>query len=191
LVSAQPVDPSASTACFSSCSPSVNLCSTLATFSYRSATIWDTRTGEPLHRFFFDIPASPRFDPGLAFSPDTKRFACRTAADRITVWDLADGKEVRRFQVATDRHGFEFCRFSADGTFLIAQVSEDVAWLNVDTGAVARRLRGVQIKQLAPDEKTFAVVSQFTRQVLIGDALPLQRLAGGKRGQRRVAAAPN
>src|SRR4051794_32135218 len=38
----------------------------LATLSSRSATVWDTATGRPRHRFFFDVPGWPGYRRGLA-----------------------------------------------------------------------------------------------------------------------------
>jgi WD40 repeat protein/HEAT repeat protein len=114
----------------------------LATLSRRSATIWDIATGQPLHRFFFDIPGWPASQLGLAFSPDSKRFAGITS-ELIVVWDLTNGKELRRFTTETERRGFSFMPVSSEGTAL---------------------------KQLSPDGKTFVVVKETQRKVLIGDA---------------------
>jgi hypothetical protein len=58
----------------------------LATLSSRSATVWNTATGQPVHRFFFDIPAWPGYRRGLAFSPDSKRLACGPSSEHIFVW---------------------------------------------------------------------------------------------------------
>src|SRR5947209_17480432 len=40
----------------------------LATLGARSATVWDTATGRPLHRFFFAVQAWPGHDRVLSFS---------------------------------------------------------------------------------------------------------------------------
>src|SRR2546423_1480758 len=72
----------------------------LATLSSRSATVWNTATGQPLHRFFFDVPSWPSYRRGLAFSPDGKRLACGPTSEHVFVWDLASGKEVRRYTTA-------------------------------------------------------------------------------------------
>jgi RNA polymerase sigma factor (sigma-70 family) len=143
----------------------------LATLGKRSATVWDLASGARLHRFFFEVPAMPAFDGSLAFSPDGKRLACRPSKDQILVWDLTDGKQVRRFAVEQKWvYGFSFLRFSADGKALIAQVDEDVAWLNIATGAIDPRLPRVRLKQLSPDDKTFIAVDEGKRLVHIGDA---------------------
>src|SRR5262245_35767896 len=39
----------------------------LATLGSRSATVWNTATGQPVKRFYFDIPAWPGYRRGLAF----------------------------------------------------------------------------------------------------------------------------
>src|SRR5579864_171907 len=49
----------------------------LATLGHRSASVWDTATGEVLFRHFFDIPPIPTPYGNLAFSPDGKWLACR------------------------------------------------------------------------------------------------------------------
>jgi WD40 repeat protein len=143
----------------------------LATQSSRSATVWDTATGLPRYRFFFDNSASPGLDSGLSFSPDGKQLACRAASDRIVVWDVLTGQEIRRFPVDSARYGFSFCRFSADGSALIAQHEDEVQWMRIDTGAVVHRLKGMRIKQLSPDDQTFVIVKESQKQVLIGDVV--------------------
>jgi RNA polymerase sigma factor (sigma-70 family) len=142
----------------------------LATLGRRSATLWEMATGQVLRSFFFDIPALPTWADGLAFSPDGKWLACRPTRDRILVWDLASGKEVRRFTIKPAWYSHAFLCFSADGRALIAQTDQDVAWLNIATGAVDRRLPQVRIKQLSPDDKTFAMVDEEKRLVHMGDA---------------------
>jgi WD40 repeat protein len=143
----------------------------LATLSSRSATVWNTATGQPLHRFFFDVPSWPGYRRGLAFSPDSKRLACGPTSEHIFVWDLASGKEVRRFTTVFEMFGYSFLRFSADGAALIVESNDVLSWLNVETGAAIRRLPHGRIKQLSPDDKTFVIVRQTNRQVLIGDAV--------------------
>jgi WD40 repeat protein len=140
----------------------------LATLSSRSATVWNTATGQPLHRFFFEIPAWPGYRRGLAFSPDSKRLACGPTSEHIFIWDLASGKELRRFVTEFEMFAYSFLRFSADGAALIVESNNELTWLNVDSGATIRRLPHGRIKQLSPDQKTFAIVKG---QVLIGDAV--------------------
>jgi WD40 repeat protein len=84
----------------------------LATLGRRSATVWDLATGLPLHRFFFDVAAWPGREDGLAFSPDGNRLACRPTSDRVVIWDLTNGKEVKRLAVEpVQSSAFSFCRF--------------------------------------------------------------------------------
>lgn len=143
----------------------------LATLSSRSATVWNTVTGQPLYRFFFDVPAWPGYRRGLAFSPDGKRLACGPTSEHTFVWDLASGKELRRFVTEFEMFGHSFLRFSADGAALIVESNDVLSWLNVETGATIRRLPHGRIKQLSPDEKTFVIVQESKQQVLIGDAV--------------------
>jgi WD40 repeat protein len=143
----------------------------LATLSSRSATVWDSATGQPLHRFFFDIPAEPGYRRGLAFSPDGKRLACGPSSEHIFVWDLASGKELRRFATELEMFAYLFLRFSADGAALIVESNNVLSWLNIETGATVRRLPYGRIKQLSPDQKTFVIVQESKRQVQIGDAV--------------------
>jgi WD40 repeat protein len=141
----------------------------LATLSLRSATIWDIATGKPLRRFFFDIPPRPSYQRGLAFSPDSKRLACGPSSELIIVWDVATGKEVRRFDTEFEMFAFSFLRFSADGGSLIVASNDVLSWFNVETGATSRRLSLGRIKQISPDDRTFAVVAESQKRVLIGD----------------------
>jgi RNA polymerase sigma factor (sigma-70 family) len=142
----------------------------LATLSRRSATVWDPATGRVRHRFFFDIPAWPSWSDGLAFSPDGTALACRPRRDRIIVWNLRTGKERRRFTVKPALYSFAFFRFSADGKAVITQLDQEVVWLNVATGATDRRLPRVRIKELSPDDRTFAAVDGARGRVHVGDA---------------------
>src|SRR5262249_52462539 len=115
----------------------------LATLSSRSATVWNTTTGQLLHRFFFDVPAWPVHVGVPAFSPDSKRLACRVDARTFVVWDLTTGKEAKRLITEANEIGSDwsaFLRFSTDGKALVAQVNQDAVWLSIDTGAVIRRL---------------------------------------------------
>lgn len=142
----------------------------LATLSARSATVWDTATGQPLHRFFFPVQAWPGHDRILAFSPNGKWLAARPTADHIAVWDVTTGQEVKRFSVASTNYSFAFCRFSADNSALIVEEKDDVIWLSMRTGAIIRRLSGVRMNQLSPDDRMFAMVRKEQKQVLVGDA---------------------
>lgn len=143
----------------------------LATLSSRSATVWDTATGRPLHRFFFDIPSWPPYRRGLAFSSDSKRLACGPTSEHVFVWDLASGKELRRFTTKFEMFGHSFLRFSADNAALIVESHDRLSWLNIETGATIRELPLGRVRQLSPDDKTFVIVRESKRQVLIGDAV--------------------
>jgi len=142
----------------------------LATMGRRSATVWDTATGQPLRHFFFDIQAWPGYQRGLAFSPDGKLLACGPSNQIVAVFDLSTGKEIRRFATEYEMFGFSFLRFAADGSALIVESNKEVTWLDVATGKVLRKLSGLRIKQLSPDDKVFADVDESNRQVHIGDA---------------------
>src|SRR4051795_5562837 len=67
----------------------------LATLSSRSETVWDSSTGQPVRRYYFEIPSWPRYRRVIAFSPDGRRFTCGPDSENIYIWDLATGKEVR------------------------------------------------------------------------------------------------
>ncbi len=141
----------------------------LATLSSRSTTVWNTATGQPVFRFFFDVPAWPCYQRGLAFSPDNKRLACGPSSEHIFVWDLASGKELRRFSTKIETFDFSFFRFSVDSTAIIVESNNVISWLNVETGATVCKLSGLRIKLLSPDDKTFAAVEDSKQQVHIGD----------------------
>src|SRR5207253_2854410 len=105
------------------------------------------------------------------FSPDSKRLACGPTSEHIFVWDLASGKELRRFATKFEMFAYSFLRFSADGAALIVESNDVLSWLNVETGAAVRRLPLGRIKQLSPDQKTFVIVRESNQQVLIGDVM--------------------
>ena len=141
----------------------------LGTLSSRSATVWNSSTGQPVHRFYFDIPNWPGYRRGIAFSPDSKRFVCGPDSENIYIWDIATGKEVRRFATEFEMFGNSFLRFSADGAAIIVESNGEVTWRNIETGKTMSRLLYGRLKQLSPDEKTFVLVRESTKQVVIGD----------------------
>ena len=141
----------------------------LATLSRRSTTIWDSSTGQPVQHFFFEIPAWPGNRRGIAFSPDSKRFVCGPDSENIYIWDIATGKEVRRFATKFESFGYSFLRFSADGTAIIVESNGEITWQNIETGKTVHRLAHGHLKQFSPDEKSFVLVRESAKQVVIGD----------------------
>jgi hypothetical protein len=65
--------------------------------------------------------------------------------------------------------GYSFLRFSADSAALIVESNDVVSWFSVETGATLRELPFGRITQFSPDDKTFVIVRESKRQVLIGD----------------------
>jgi WD40 repeat protein len=108
---------------------------------------WDTVTGNELCR----VPADPEFGQCLAISPDNKLLAVADGArprpdsrvlhHHIHLWDIATGKEVRRF--GRSALGYWPVAFSADGRTL-ATVGEDnrVRLWETATGGERLRLAG-------------------------------------------------
>src|SRR4051794_15325304 len=90
----------------------------LATAGRRSVRVWNLVTGQVQHSFRCEN--GPTFAcPGLCFSPDGKRLGYVRGPEFACVWDVATGREVKRW---TGAHGRSVAGFSADGRlFCFAQ----------------------------------------------------------------------
>jgi WD40 repeat protein len=95
-----------------------------------SCSVWDTAAGKERHRL-----KGPRgFVLVVEFSPDGKYLAMGCQHQELVLWDVASGKEVRRFPAAGY---FASLAFSPDGKSLAAASGEGVIRLwDVSTGRV-------------------------------------------------------
>jgi WD40 repeat protein len=100
----------------------------LASATYRSATIWDVRSGKMIRR----ITAFTKYVNRLAFSPDGKYLATGGDEKTLKLWEVATGREV-----AVLPYDFVYVyalQFSPDGRYL---VTDDFHWdKNRPTGDV-------------------------------------------------------
>jgi WD40 repeat protein len=121
--------------------------------------LWDVATGRPLHRLReADVPPAPFADQTfLCFSPDSKQLVglegwnpplktpLRSRQPAILVWDVASGKEIRRFdllggtKLEHDRAA-RYAWFTPGGKELrVALSSGVVRFLDAATGKEIRR----------------------------------------------------
>jgi WD40 repeat protein len=115
--------------------------------------LWDTATGKALHRLVTE-------DQIVAFSPDGKVLASARHGEKVTLWDLATGKEQGTLPLPppTPSYYHYIClAFSPDRKFLAAGGDErPVVLLDVAARKELHRLPTVRAEVLlfAPDRKT-------------------------------------
>ncbi len=109
----------------------------------REIRIWDAMKFEVIHRIPFPYK-KPRV---LAFSPDGKQLAIGDASHTTRLWNIATGKEARRFvnrDNIIDWLNSAFVRalaFSSDGKQLACGGTFDAIWLwDVETGKLSQKL---------------------------------------------------
>jgi len=78
----------------------------------------------------------------LAFSPDNRHVACRTAGREIRLWDFQSSSMKLRLELPRD--SFSTMHWSADGRLLVTCVRDWIRFWDVETGVCAGILRGVQ-----------------------------------------------
>jgi eukaryotic-like serine/threonine-protein kinase len=76
--------------------------------------VWDAVTGRELHT----LRGHPRWVPGLAFSPDSRRLATGGIEGSVKLWDVTTGYEVLGFQ--GQAKPVNSLAFSSDGRHLMA-----------------------------------------------------------------------
>jgi WD40 repeat protein len=115
----------------------------------------------------------------VTFSPDGKRLA--SGSDCVRVWDLATGRESRRFRDGTRR--CDALAFTADGSKLVAAGEAAFVW-DLATGEQLQRLgpehKGVQGVALSPDNHLLATAGHdgFVRLWDFATGTELAQLAG-------------
>src|SRR5262249_46361744 len=127
----------------------------------------DAHTGKEVQRFLGHKGSAPGVGPGvycLAFSSDGKTLVSRAADDTVRVWQVATGKEVRRFKLAGLLYSLALY---PDGKTIAAGgdpevrgelVNADVHIWETATGKEVRRLPhpGPANVTFSPDGKTLA-----------------------------------
>lgn len=116
---------------------------TLASSSYdKTIKIWHVASGRELRTLI----SVPRYDTAhavaLSFSPDGKTLAAATDIPaRISLWDVATGKELKRF----GDNGFvaySSIAYSPDGKRLVTGAGKDIFLWDVKTGQKVQTLSG-------------------------------------------------
>jgi WD40 repeat protein len=141
-------------------------------------------------------------DGPLAFSPDGKLLASGSLSRTIHLWDVATGKEVRRFQVEEEdgdprSHHTLSLIFSPNGRLLFSGSERGVHVWDVSTGKVRRPLRRdtVAISGLtcSPDGKMLATAGTdgCVRLWDIASGKEERCLAGHRHGTTVVAFSPD
>ncbi len=139
--------------CGSTLSPDGRL---LATASGRSVAVWDVATRKRL--LLLPCDRWPHtVTPQLAFSADGKRLGYVHSGSFACVWDLAAGKELRRFE----EKGVNYisCAFTRNGKQFALSARPDresgrLSFWDLETGKVVRSLGVENVSRLSPDAQT-------------------------------------
>jgi RNA polymerase sigma factor (sigma-70 family) len=146
---------------------------TLATLSHSGVTLWDPEAGRALHRYpqSRGIAFSLVADQPICFAPDGKTAAnfegwegvgrgFEPGPPGIVVWDVASGKELRRFPLAPGRELVGRSLWFVPGSGEIAVVATwdgEVRFLDPITGIHSRQFASECYALLpSPDRKTIA-----------------------------------
>jgi RNA polymerase sigma factor (sigma-70 family) len=133
--------------------------------------LWDARTGKELPPLDKQQPSfEGRTDElvnSLAFSPDSKLLASTHPGPTVRLWDLAAGKEIRRFR----GKGSQVFRvvFSADGKTLAGADSRSVTLWDIATGKRRHDFAHTYLVgalAFTPDGKTLLTGSAYNDPVI-------------------------
>jgi RNA polymerase sigma factor (sigma-70 family) len=136
---------------------------TVISTTFHEVCIWDAATGKELRRFS-DFTSTPY---AFVVSPDQKTVASTDQPGFIEFWDLATGKKLRAWEMASVKELPENQRrtrqiaYSPDGQLLATSAQDRVLRLwNAATGEEVRQLTGAKAFEwlivFSPDGKTVA-----------------------------------
>jgi WD40 repeat protein len=162
----------------------------LASAGEGTVKLWDTATWQAVHT----LPAKKVW--GLAFSPDSRQLASASPDGTVKLWDVSDGRELRKFEVDT---GASSVAFSPDGRQLASGARNGVIRLHdTTTWRQARTLQGHtgQVLGLAfsPDGRRLASAGWEDKTVKVWDTasgLETLTLKGHTSGVYSVAFSPD
>jgi hypothetical protein len=146
---------------------------------HSKVTLWSAATGGPLGQFDLGLA----WAEAIAFSPDGTALAVGSEDNVISLWSVADRKEVRRFSMNDPEvHSFQSVAFSPDGRLLASGDTEnEVRLWEVATGREVCCFRGHSEEVLAvafsPAGRTLASASRDTT-ILVWDVVGLTPGAG-------------
>ena len=128
----------------------------LATAGKSSVILWNLDTGKPLQEFRCEDTLSFSH-PGLTFSPDGTRLGYLRSNYFACVWDLQNGKEIRRFerkfQDGVKKFWESGCYFLNDGKEFVLCSREAIhIWL-LDSGEEVSATPVARLQDVSPDGK--------------------------------------
>jgi WD40 repeat protein len=101
--------------------------------------VWSADSGEELHRCKLPLPGSPRYGAIWTFTPDGKH--CLTGVSgQLRLWDLANGRDLRRFHGEEAEHVSDRVAISADGRLALSSGVGTVHVWDLEAGRVVRQL---------------------------------------------------
>jgi WD40 repeat protein len=128
---------------------------TLISVGCGETQVWDVATGKKQRTFPFTNEDEGGGVIYELLSPDGKTLATRLNNDPIRVWDVAQGKEVRKI-----KDGGGPLAFSADGKLLVSCDAGVIRLLDPATGKELKQLDGKTLQAaVSPDHKMVAWVS--------------------------------